>query len=258
MALESENPSQEAELHHHFWGKLDTYKDSLNRHTRSFQCLMDKNASGDNHCDGRKLGLGKSRRGQITGQLSKPGLPLPGFYTKLRNNKRFDLLGPQRHNCFTVNNRHLIHKTQNGIEIYVEPGRKSKYDFKVTYREPGKRIRTPQHIHFIIDLYMKKVCDKDLTLELVKKFLEMLSRLQPSKQFPPAFQEFSPERFSKFEKLNGCGEYSVEFLTAIFDLIMIQEKTNYPNGTINRKLFEAFLNEKDIFAVVSAATFRGG
>ena len=41
----------------------------------------------------------------------------------------------------------------------------------------------------------------------------------------------------------------MEFLAAIFDLIMIQEKTNYPNGVINRKLFEAFVNEKDIFSV---------
>jgi hypothetical protein len=104
---------------------------------------------------------------------------------------------------------------------------------------------------------MKKACDRELTLELVKEFLKMLTGLKISTGFPPKFQEFSRERFKRFEKLNECGEYSAEFLAAIFDLIMIQEKTNYPNGTINRKLFEAFLNEKDIFSVVSAATFRG-
>lgn len=151
----------------------------------------------------------------------------------------------------------MVHKTKDGVEIYVVPGKKSQNDFRVCYREPNKRIRTPKHIHLIIDLYMKKVCNKELTLELAREFLKMLPKLQPAKLFPPTFQEFSKERFNKFEKLNGCGEYSVEFLAAIFDLIMIQEKTNYLNGTINRKLFEAFASERDIFAVVSTATFRG-
>lgn len=104
---------------------------------------------------------------------------------------------------------------------------------------------------------MKKVSEKELTLDLVREFLKMLSDLKQAEDFPPKFQEFSKERFSRFEKLDNYGEYTVEFLAAIFDLIMIQEKTNYPNGTINRKLFEAFLEEKDIFSVVSAATFRG-
>lgn len=152
---------------------------------------------------------------------------------------------------------HLAYITQDGVEIYVEPGKKSKYDFRVRYREPDRRIRTPKHIHLIIDLYMKKTRNKELTLELIQVFLKMLSELKESRHYPPEFQEFSKERFSRFKELDNYGEYSVEFLAAIFDLIMIQEKTNYPEGTINRKLFEAFLEEKDIFSVVSAATFRG-
>ncbi len=151
----------------------------------------------------------------------------------------------------------LIYKTSEGTDIFVEPGIKSQFDFKVRYREPGKAMRTPKHIHFIIDLLLKKAGNHDLTLKLVTEFLEMLKTLKPSDQFPPKFQEFKKERFSEFSDLDKYGEYSVEFLAAIFDLIMIQEKTNYPNGTINRKLFEAFLAEKDIFSLVSAATFRG-
>jgi hypothetical protein len=38
---------------------------------------------------------------------------------------------------------------------------------------------------------------------------------------------------------------------------MIQEKTNYPKGTLNIEVFERFKNHyDDIFSVVSAATFR--
>lgn len=43
----------------------------------------------------------------------------------------------------------------------------------------------------------------------------------------------------------------------ITELIMIQEKTNYPQGVMNLNLFRLFRNEADIFSVVSAATFRG-
>lgn len=154
--------------------------------------------------------------------------------------------------------RTLIHKTSNGVEIYVEPGRKSTNDFRVRYKEPGKSLRTPKHIHLLVDLYLKKSGNRELTLNLINLFLKMLSHLKPSEEFPPKFQTFRKELLEEFKELNKYGEYSVEFLTAIFDLIMIQEKTNYPNGIINRKLFEAFLVEKDIFSVVSAATFRGG
>jgi hypothetical protein len=153
--------------------------------------------------------------------------------------------------------RMRVYTTADGVEIYVEPGKKSEYDFRVRYKEPNKALRTPKHIHLIIDLYLKKTGNRDLTLGLVSEFLEMLKELKPSVEFPPKFQAFSKNRFERFKELDAYGEYSVEFLAAIFDLIMIQEKTNYPNGIINRKLFEAFLAEKDIFSVVSAATFRG-
>jgi hypothetical protein len=156
-----------------------------------------------------------------------------------------------------VGNKHLVYITKNGVEIYVEPGSKSRYDFMVKYKEPGKRVRTPKHIHLIIDLYMKKSGNNDLTLKLVKEFLKWLNNLKESKEYPPSFQEFTKEKLNRFKDLSKFGEYSVEFLSAIFDLIMIQEKTNYPEGTINRKLFEAFLEGKDIFSVVSSASFRG-
>jgi hypothetical protein len=38
---------------------------------------------------------------------------------------------------------------------------------------------------------------------------------------------------------------------------MVQEKTNYPDGTMNLDLFRLFREGADIFSVVSAATFRG-
>ncbi|MEM4158488.1 MAG: hypothetical protein QXH71_02000, partial [Candidatus Anstonellaceae archaeon] len=60
----------------------------------------------------------------------------------------------------------------------------------------------------------------------------------------------------KFKELNKYGEYSVEFILVVIELIMIQEVTNYPNGSMNLNLFKKFRNKESIYSVVSAATFR--
>src|SRR3989338_5607191 len=152
----------------------------------------------------------------------------------------------------------LMHTTKNGIKIYVSKGSKieSPYDFRVHYQEPDKRGRTPKHIHIIIDLYMKLSRNKELTLKLVDYLIEMMKRLNPETKFPPSLQVYNKKDLDRFEELNQYGQYSVEFIQVVTELIMIQEKTNYPTGTMNIKVFESFRNKHDdIFSVVSAATF---
>ncbi|MGM0365209.1 MAG: hypothetical protein ACQEP5_01590 [Actinomycetota bacterium] len=151
----------------------------------------------------------------------------------------------------------LIYRTSDNVDIYVDKGIKSVNDFIVKYRQPGKRKRTPKHIHLLIDLLIKKCCDKELTMKFVKKLFGTLRKIEPSKSFPPKFQCFNKADYDVFNKLNNYGEYSVEFLAAIFDLIMIQEKTNYPDGILNKQFYKSFLSEKDIFSLVSAASFSG-
>lgn len=152
----------------------------------------------------------------------------------------------------------MVYVTKNGTRILVSKGRKSPLDFKVRYQEPGKHVRTPKHIHLIIDLYMKKTGNKELTMKLVDHIINnIILKVKPAESFPPKLQIFSPEHVSKFEELDKYGEYPVEFLLVITELIMIQEKTNYPGGVMNLKLFRSFRKEDDIFSVVSAATFRG-
>ncbi|MGQ9710481.1 MAG: hypothetical protein ACUVXE_08450 [Anaerolineae bacterium] len=153
---------------------------------------------------------------------------------------------------------HLIYTTANGVKVYVSKGGKSQYNFKVQYQEPGKRVRTPKHIHLIIDLYMKRTGDRYLTLQLVDHIInEIILKVRPSNSNPPLLQLFSPDHVTRFQTLDKYGEYSVEFLLVISELIMIQEKTNYPQGVMNLNLFRLFRDEADIFSVVSAATFRG-
>jgi hypothetical protein len=149
-----------------------------------------------------------------------------------------------------------LYTTKDNIEICVSRGTKSKHDFKVAYKEPGKRVRTPKHIHIVVDLYMKFSKNERLTLKLVDHLIEMIKKIKPVKKYPPKLQLFKKADISRFKELNKYGEYSVEFILVVAELIMIQEKTNYPRGTMNLKLFETFRNRGDIFSVISAATFR--
>ena len=154
--------------------------------------------------------------------------------------------------------RHLVYTTAEGVKVFVSKGGKSEYNFKVQYQEPGKRVRTPKHIHLIIDLYMKLTGNRSLTMQFVDHIInQIILKVQPSTSNPPTLQVFSCQHIAQFQQLDAYGEYSVEFLLVIAELIMIQEKTNYPEGRMNLNLFRLFRCGADIFSVVSAATFRG-
>ncbi|RME78263.1 MAG: hypothetical protein D6784_02660 [Chloroflexi bacterium] len=151
----------------------------------------------------------------------------------------------------------VIYTTAKGVEIEVLPGKKSRYDFIVKYREPGKRWRTPKHIHLIVDLFAKRGGNPTLTNLLLDHIINnLIMQVHPSTTFPPSLQIFSPSHIYPFSDLEQYGEYSIEFLLVIVELIMIQEKTNYPDGDLNLRLFQMLRDGADIFSIVSMATFR--
>lgn len=151
----------------------------------------------------------------------------------------------------------IIYTTTDQVEIQVENGSKSPNDFIVRYREPSKRVRTPKHIHLIVDLFAKRTGNLSLTNALLDHIIQnIILKVVPAVSFPPSLQIFKPAHVSQFQAISQYGEYSVEFLLVMTELIMIQEKTNYPNGTINLNLFQKFRDGADIFSIVSAATFR--
>lgn len=152
---------------------------------------------------------------------------------------------------------HSIYTTAQGVKILATQGIKSQHDFIVRYIEPRKRRRTPKHIHIIIDLYMKLIGNMPLTMQFIDHVItNIIANAIPNTSMPPQLQIYNPAQLSTFNTLNQYGEYSVEFLLVVIELIMIQEKTNYPNGHLNLDLFTKFRNNADIFSVVSAATFR--
>lgn len=154
-------------------------------------------------------------------------------------------------------NMPIIYTTSNQVQIHVEQGSKSPNDFIVKYHAPNRKLRTPKHIHLVVDLFAKRTGDISLTNALVDHMIQnIILKVKPADCFPPSLQIFSPSDAIQFQKLNQYGEYSAEFLLVTTELIMIQEKTNYPTGTINLNLFQKIRDGADIFSIVSAATFR--
>ena len=116
----------------------------------------------------------------------------------------------------------LMHTTKEGVKILVSKGQKkeSPFDFRVHYQEPDKRVRTPKHIHIIIDLYMKLSRNKELTLKLVDYLIAMMKKLKPENKFPPSLQVYDKKELAQFEELNKYGQYSAEFILVTTELIM--------------------------------------
>lgn len=162
-------------------------------------------------------------------------------------------------------NQDPIHTTVEGVCVFVTPGNKTPrehfpHDFRVRYRLPGPRAhrRTPKHIHIIVDLYRKRDQQRRLTNRLVDHIInEIIGGVAPVSELPQALQVFRPEQIQQFGRLNDIGEYSPEFLLVVVELLMIQERTNYPDGVLNLQLFQKFRDGEDIFSVVGAATYRG-
>ncbi len=145
-----------------------------------------------------------------------------------------------------------IYITRKGVEINVYPGKKSRWDFKVKFREPGKGERTPAHVHIIVEMYVKYAYNPDLTLKLKEHILEMMQSIRPIDYFPPSLQFFQLQHVEPFRELDRVGEFTVEFLLVVTELIAIQEKTNYPGGSLTESLYRDF-GVKDRFTVIQRA-----
>lgn len=151
----------------------------------------------------------------------------------------------------------LVYTTKSQVQISVYPGKKleSPYDFIVKFRELGKRERTPAHVHLIVEMYVKYAYNPSLTLKLRDHILKMLSQIKPINFFPPSLQFFKPEHVKQFRELDKVGEFPVEFILVVSELLAIQEKTNYPKGSLTESLYQAF-GVKDRFSVIQKAVLK--
>jgi len=158
-------------------------------------------------------------------------------------------------------------KLQDGTVIGVFEGNRGAnpdHDILIKYQEQGKRLRTPKHIHWVIDLLIKKEHNRKLTLDFMKYLRNMYDRVEGFKSKEDRqnckFKETTLEKLKPFEELNKYGEYKVEFIGHLIELMIKMEKNTPPDkpARVFKELMDSMIDEKEIFVVVSKATQIGG
>jgi hypothetical protein len=149
------------------------------------------------------------------------------------------------------------------ITIGVFQGSRNKnpeLDIIVKYQKKGGNVRTPQHLHWAIDLLIKKEHDKELTKKFVGYLVGMWDKVHPFKnkqeQQKCELKFTNPENLKQFKELDKYGEYPVEFIGHIIELLMIEEK-NAERSFMFKGVLDSIYEDKDIFSIVSSAGYSG-
>jgi len=141
-----------------------------------------------------------------------------------------------------------------------ERGENPDLDIKICYKDRYTKgpKRTPKHIHWVIDILIKKQHEKELTLDFVKYLRDVWERVEPfrnkEEQQKCELKQTTHEKLKKFEKLNRYGEYQVEFIGHLIELMMRMEKTGLARAFVFKDLLDTIIQEKDIFSIVAKAT----
>ena len=125
-------------------------------------------------------------------------------------------------------------KTDIVTEVAIYQGNRGEnpeLDFIVKYKEEGKRLRTPSHTHWIVDLLVKGskgTIHKRTNLlnyvnDLIKIYDESVrfNSVEERKNYELKYQKLM---VAKHINLQGEGYYSVETLTAFVELFSKCEK----------------------------------
>lgn len=106
-------------------------------------------------------------------------------------------------------------------------GEKPDLDFIVKYKTPGKRLRTPSHTHWIVDLLVKCEYDKELVQSYMEYLLNMYDVITPF-QTQQERQTYTLTYVSRavdmFGELDNSGYYSIKMLTTLIELFSKCEK----------------------------------
>lgn len=151
-----------------------------------------------------------------------------------------------------------VHQSRSGLEFYATPGAKSRFDFRVRYKKVNGRHLSPRHTHVIVDLLIKRNGDERPAQQLIGHLgRDVVNAVGPARSFPPRLSIFSRRRAARFKALDQWGFYSVEDVMVLVELLAIQERTNYPTGTLTQDLFHHLLSGADDDSVIGRAAFSG-
>ena len=154
--------------------------------------------------------------------------------------------------------KHWRTDSVTNIAIYQgSRGTRPELDFIVKYKEEGKRLRTPSHTHWIVDLLLKSESSPDRVCQFIKEWIEIYDVAEPfqsteeRKNYELIYNQYFLENYWDLENI---GSFSVEFLSGMIELFIKCEKR-----TENAFMFKTLLNlikeycegKKDFYQVIS-------
>ena len=166
----------------------------------------------------------------------------------------------------------VVHESFKDIELtdgtiigifQGDKGVRPDFDMRICYKDKFTKgpKRTPKHLHWVVDLLIKKEHNKELTMKFIKylkEYWESLDGIKTKEEQQNIEKKLSSKQdISEFEALNNYGELSVEFIAYIIELFSIEEKTGYEGAFMFRNLLDALISEKDIFSIISLASYNG-
>ncbi len=159
-------------------------------------------------------------------------------------------------------------KVNDNFILAIYKGKKGPADILIRYRQKLKdgswsRIRTPKHIHWTVDILIKMFQEEHLTKQFIDELMKIWEKeIQPITQDERDVLEltellnYDTETLERFRELSKYGEYNVKFLLLIAKLLMLQEKTNYPEGQLFQTLLKKLKDGEDIFSILQTATLK--
>jgi hypothetical protein len=134
-------------------------------------------------------------------------------------------------------------RTDNVTDLAIYQGSRGTrpdLDFIVKYKEEGKRLRTPSHTHWIVDLLVKAEVNKTTLLNYVNDMIKVYDETTPFQSVEDR-DKYSLKHpvlmTTKYSTLQGYGYYSIETLTAFIELFSLCEKQ-----TTGAFMFRSLLN----------------
>jgi hypothetical protein len=106
-------------------------------------------------------------------------------------------------------------------------GERPDLDFILKYKQEGKRLRTPSHTHWIVDLLVKAESNKELLLSYVNNLIEIYDNNNPFTSVEERGNyelKYTNIMNLRYNDLNAHGYYSISTLTAFIELFSLCEK----------------------------------
>lgn len=136
-------------------------------------------------------------------------------------------------------------------------GQNPTLDFVLKYKETGKRLRTPSHTHWIVDLILKAEFNKSKVKEFVEDWITYYEIINPfnsieeRENYSIQYQKYFTEKYS--DSLDNHGSYKIDFLSTLIELFVICEKQTKDAFMFKSLLYllkEYCEGKKDFYQVV--------